>query len=27
MGRQANQGEIGMVTDGAYYGITEFVEE
>jgi hypothetical protein len=27
MGRQAYQGEIGMVTDDAYYGITEFVEE
>jgi hypothetical protein len=27
MGRQANQGEIEVVTDGAYYGITEFVEE
>jgi hypothetical protein len=27
MGRQAKQGEIGVVIDGKYYGITEFVEE
>jgi hypothetical protein len=27
MGRQANQGEIGAVIDGKYYGITEYVEE
>ncbi len=27
MGRQANQGEIGMVIDGKYYGITVYVEE
>jgi hypothetical protein len=27
MGRQANQGEIGVVIDGTYYGITEYVEE
>jgi hypothetical protein len=27
MGRQANQGEIGVVVDGKYYGITEYVEE
>jgi hypothetical protein len=27
MGRQANQGEIGVVIDGKYYGITEYVEE
>src|SRR5438128_8797490 len=26
MGRQANQGEIGVVIDGKYYGITEYVE-
>jgi len=25
--RQANQGEIGVVIDGKYYGITEYVEE
>lgn len=24
MGRQANQGEIGVVIDGKYYGITEY---
>jgi hypothetical protein len=27
MGRQANQGEIGVVIDGKYYGITEFAED
>lgn len=27
MGRQANQGEIGVVIDGKYYGITEYVVE
>jgi hypothetical protein len=27
MGRQANQGEIGVVTDGKNYGITQYVEE
>ena len=27
MGCQANQGEIGVVIDGKYYGITEYVEE
>jgi hypothetical protein len=27
MGRQANQGEIGVVIDGKYYRITEYVEE
>ena len=27
MGSQANQGEIGVVIDGKYYGITEYVEE
>jgi hypothetical protein len=27
MGRQAHQGEIGVVIDGKYYGITEYVEE
>lgn len=27
MGRQANQGEIGVVLDGKYYGITEYLEE
>ena len=27
MGRQANQGEIGVVIDGKYYGITEYMEE
>jgi hypothetical protein len=26
MGRQANQGEIGVVIDGRYYGITEYAE-
>jgi hypothetical protein len=26
MGRQANQGEIGVVLDGKYYGITEYTE-
>jgi hypothetical protein len=27
MGRQANQGEIEVVIDGKYYGITEYAEE
>jgi hypothetical protein len=27
MGRQANQGEIGVVIDAKYYGITEYAEE
>ncbi len=27
MGREANQGEIGVVIDGQYYGITEYVGE
>jgi len=27
MGREAYQGEIGVVIDGTYYGITEYVEE
>jgi hypothetical protein len=27
MGRLANQGEIGVVIDGKYYGITEYAEE
>ena len=27
LGRIANQGEIGVVIDGKYYGITEYVEE
>ena len=26
MGREANQGEIGVVIDGKYYGITEYDE-
>src|SRR2546425_7181743 len=26
MGREANQGEIGVVIDGKYYGITEYME-
>ena len=26
MGRQANQGEVGVVIDGKYYGITEYEE-
>src|SRR3989442_12370191 len=26
MGRKANQGEIGVVIDGKYYGITEYME-
>src|SRR6266540_1827751 len=26
-GREANQGEIGVVIDGQYYGITEYAEE
>jgi hypothetical protein len=24
MGREANQGEIGVVIDGKYYGITQY---
>ena len=27
MGRSTNQGEIGVVIDGRYYGITTYVEE
>lgn|SRR5262245_5927957 len=27
MGRQANQGEVGVVIDGKYYGITDFAAE
>lgn len=27
MGRETNQGEIGVVIDGTYYGITEYLEE
>jgi hypothetical protein len=27
IGRQANQGAIGVVIDGKYYGITEYIEE
>jgi hypothetical protein len=27
MGRQANQGEIGVVIDGKYYGITDYAGE
>lgn len=27
MGRRANQGEIGVVIDGKYYGITDYAEE
>lgn len=27
MGREANQGEIGVVIDGQYYGITEYAGE
>jgi len=27
MGRETNQGEIGVVIDGKYYGITEYSEE
>jgi hypothetical protein len=27
LGRKANQGEIGVVIDGKYYGITEYAEE
>jgi len=26
MGREGSQGEIGVVIDGKYYGITEFAE-
>ncbi len=26
MGREARQGEIGVVVDGTYYGITEYAE-
>jgi hypothetical protein len=26
MGREANQGEIGIVIDGTYFGIVEFYE-
>jgi hypothetical protein len=26
MGRQAHQGEVGVVIDGKYYGITEYAE-
>ncbi len=27
LGREANQGEVGIVFDGAYYGITEYDEQ
>jgi hypothetical protein len=27
MGRDANQGEIGVVIDGKYYGITDYRTE
>lgn len=27
MGRATNQGEVGVVLDGKYYGITEYLEE
>jgi hypothetical protein len=27
MGREANQGEIGIVIDGTYFGIVDFYEE
>src|SRR6266404_5023903 len=27
MGRGANQGEIGVVSDGKYYGITDYIQE
>lgn len=27
MGREANQGEVGVVIDGEYYGITDYAEE
>ena len=27
MGRQANQGEVGVVIDGKYHGITDYAEE
>jgi hypothetical protein len=26
LGREANQGEVGLVIDGTYYGFTQFVE-
>ena len=27
MGRETNQGEVGVVIDGKYYGITEYTQE
>lgn len=27
MGREANQGEIGVVIDGTFYRIAEYIEE
>jgi hypothetical protein len=27
MGREANRGEVGVVIDDTFYGITEYVEE
>ncbi len=27
MGREANQGEVGVVIDGKYYGITDYAPE
>jgi hypothetical protein len=27
MGRETNQGEVGVVIDGKYYGITEYASE
>ena len=27
MGREANQGEVGVVIDGKYYGITDYTAE
>lgn len=27
MGREGRQGEVGVVIDGKYYGITEYVAE
>ena len=27
MGRESNQGEIGIVIDGKYYGIVEYIED